>query len=234
MSDDVDFAMFSPEQGRRIWKLVRAYERGEFVTTEPPPWIIPEPIFIKNESGETIPPYSILQAEGTVEEGGPVDASIKNYIIVKKPITWNLGLVGPFLFSDSREIPNNEFAIAQEGPIYRVKKGTDTIAVNTRVGPKEGQWTIEKGSMYSVIGQDELEDDLWKIISNETPILGITDEEIPGNGEGDVTKKNPTTGDWVAGSVVYVARNPSATPIPEGSLVMLFPIDAKWAAVSIC
>jgi hypothetical protein len=228
MSDDVDFAMFSPEQGRRIWKLVRAYERGEFVTTEPPPWIIPEPIFIKNESGETIPPYSILQAISTIEDGG------KNYITVDKPINWTNALVGPFLFSDTREIPHNEFAIAQEGPIYRVKKGSDTIAVNTRVGPKNNQWTIEKGSMYSVIGEDELEDDLWKIVSNETPILAITNEELPANGEGDVTKKDPTSGDWTAGTVVYEARNPSNTAIPTGALVMLFPVDAKWAAVQIC
>jgi len=88
--------------------------------------------------------------------------------------------------------------------------------------------------MYSVIGEDELEDDLWKIVSNETPILGITNEELPANGEGEVTKKDPTSGDWTAGTVVYEARNPSDTAIPTGALVMLFPVDAKWAAVQIC
>lgn len=205
-----------------------AFERMNPLEDRTPDIVDPTPIYYRNDSGETIPAYSILQIDEMVED------EEKNYAKIIKPVSWTGAVVGPFLFSGTRDVEAGKFSVAQSGPVYQVKKDGTTLAINDRLGPKSGQWTISKGSMYTYIGTDALETDLIKVVDNHCPILGITDEEIPGNGEGDVTKKDPSSGDWTAGSTVYVARNPSPTAIPANTLVMLFPIDAKWAAVAIC
>lgn len=228
MAVDDEFGVFTPDQCRRIWKATMAFERQNPPDKRIRDIIDYNPIYYRNDSGQTIPAYSIVQIEDTVED------SDKNYVKVIKPVTWTGAVVGPFLFSGTRDVEADKFGVAQNGPVYKVKKDGTITEINTRCGPKNGQWTISKGSMYTYIGDDALETDLIKVVDNHCPILGITNEEIPANGEGEVTKKDPSSGDWVAGTVIYDARNPSSTAIPSGVLVMLFPIDAKWAAVSIC
>ena len=154
---------------------------------------------------------------------------------VKKPFLWTNALVGPFLFNTGWEVPAGQLGTAQFGPVFRVIKETSaTLDTNVRVGPVHDSWKVAKGSMYSMLGTDSLVSDAIKIISNETPIIAITNEAIPGNGLGDVTKKDPASGDWTTGSVEYEVRNPSPTEIPADALVICFPVDAKWAAVGIC
>lgn len=225
---DQEYGVFTPKECQRIWKAVLSYERENVAG---PIDIASErnlPIYYKNTSSESIQPYSILQVVDMFE------LETKNYVRVRKPIAWTGAVVGPFIFSRSGEVAPNEYGVAQYGPVYQVKYSDTLPDPNWRVGPVDNKWTVEKGSMYTVLGTDTIQTELIRVVDNHTPILGIADEELPANGEGEVVKKDPAIGDWVAGSVVYVARNPSATAIPEGSLVMLFPIDAKWAAVQIC
>jgi len=233
MADEEELGIFSPDQARRVWRLVRAYERGEFVPVQPDAWIVPESILVKNISGETIPKYSIMQPKTTVDDGG------KTYIQVVKPFDYT-ALLGPFLFSDSRDINPGEFAIAQDGPIFRVKKGSVSLNIGTRVGPLNGSWTIVKGSMYSAIGFDNVDTDIVKVIRNETPILAIAEQEIAPESTGTVLKKEPfcftppNCCEWFSGSITYQVCNPSKTKIKEGALCLCFPVDSRWAAVEIC
>lgn len=225
---DQEYGAFTPQECQRIWKAVMSYERNN----KPFPIDVEKeqglPIYFKNDSGHVIPSYSILQVKDLFVQ------SEKDYVRVVRPIDWTGVMVGPFLFSRSGEIPVNGYGVAQAGPIYRVKYNGTAPLTNTRIGPVDNQWYVDKGSMFTVLGVDTIESNLVRVIANHTPILGITNEVIPGNGIGDVTKKDPADGDWVAGSTVYEARNPSTTSIASGALVLLFPVDAKWAAVAIC
>lgn len=225
---DQDYGVFTPQDCQRIWKAVMAFERMNPPDKRIRDIIDHTPIYYRNDSGETIPAYSIMQIDTTVEDAD------KNYISVVKPITWQGPVVGPFLFSGTREVAKDKYGVAQSGPVYKVKKDGSALVVGDRLGPKDDQWTISKGSMYTILGLDALEPNLVKVVDNHTPMLGITYQEIPGNGEGQVFKKDPTSGDWENGLVLYDARNPSETAIPADTLVILFPIDAKWAAVAIC
>jgi len=225
---DEDYGVFSPADCQRIWRTVKEFERLNPLMRRLPDIVDPTPIYYRNDSGETIPAYSIMQIEETVED------EEKNYVKIVKPTEWTGAVVGPFLFSGTRDVEDGKYSVAQSGPVFQVKKDSTALVVNDRVGPVSGQWTVGKGSLYTYIGTDALETDLIKLVVNHTPIIGIADEELPGGGEGDVIKKDPSSGDWVAGSRLYVARNPSPTAIPSGALVMLFPVDAKWAAIQIC
>lgn len=225
---DQDYGVFTPADCQRIWRTVKEFERLNPLLRRLPDIVDPTPIYYRNDSGQTIPAYSIMQIDETVED------EQKNYFKVIKPISWTSAVVGPFLFSGTRDVEAGKFSIAQSGPVYQVKKDGTSLAINDRLGPKNGQWTISKGSMYTYVGTDALETDLIKVVDNHTPILGITNESIAAGGVGNVTKKDPSSGDWVAGSTVYEARNPSTTSIASGALVLLFPVDAKWAAVAIC
>lgn len=220
---------FKTPDARRVWQATLAVERMLLMTRGNPQEQRAEYIQFQNDSGETIPEYACMQITDVVETAG------RHLFKVKKPILWDEGLIGPFLFNTAWTVEPDNFGTAQTGPIYRaIKDSAVDVPINVRIGPKNDSWKIDKGCMYSSIGLDTIAEDCVRFISNETPILGITDEEIPENGKGDVTKKDPTDDDWIAGSVVYEAYNPSDVAIPVDTLVMLFPVDAKWAAVAIC
>lgn len=225
---EIDIAYIPPEAGKRIWRATREVERMAKIAEFPFEQYAQTPIYVRNDSGLEIPSFGCMQVKDVETIEG------QNYCVVRRPIAWTGALVGPFLFNSFEAIPVGKFGVAQSGQVIRAIKDSTTMTVGMRLGHASNSFQVTKGCLYSYLGPDEIRDDIIKIVRNETPILGITDEEIPGNGEGDVTKKDPSSGDWVAGSTVYVARNPSPTPIPASTLVMLFPIDAKWAAVAIC
>jgi len=225
---EIDVAYISPEAGKRIWRAVREVERMVDLNKYPFQQYTPTPIYVENVSEEEIPAFGCMQIENTETIEGQV------YHKVSKPIVWTDAVVGPFLFNSFEAIPSGKLGMAQSGPIFRAIKDGTSMTVGMRIGHKANSFQVTKGCLYNYLGPDDVRDDVVRLISNETPILGITNEVIPSNGVGNVTKKDPSSGDWVAGSTVYEARNPSPTEIPADTLVMLFPVDAKWAAVGIC
>jgi hypothetical protein len=103
------------------------------------------------------------------------------------------------------------------------------------MGPKASAFELEKGCLFTFIGDDEQEDDLIKVIACETPLLAVAGGSgIAGNSSGTVTAKQPASGNWTAGSVTYTAWNPTSPSIGANATVMIFPIDAKWVAVELC
>jgi hypothetical protein len=182
----------------------------------------------RNDSGHTIPAYGCFQASGTVEDGD------QNYITAVRPISWTGAVVGPFFFNGPYEVLDGEYGNAQLGPVFRAIKDGTTLSVGMRLGPASGSFEMGKGCLYSYIGEDDVETDCIRIISNETPLLAQSSTIIPANGSGTVTVRVPSSGGWSAGTVTYSARNDSATDIQSDKRVMIFPVDAKWHAVEIC
>jgi hypothetical protein len=224
-----DIGVFTPAQLKRVWSATLAYERTSKIPDRSNNEVPPDVILFRNDSGHEVPAYGCIQASGTVEEG------YGNYLTIERPIQWTGAVVGPFLFNSDRAVPDGEFGVAQFGPIFRaLDSQVDTLAVGTRVGPSVDSFKVRKGCLYTYLGEDDVATDCCRLIACETQLLGITDEVIPADDFGDATAKIPSATVWSAGSVVYTVHNPSSVDIEAGKLILMLPLDAKWAAVEIC
>ena len=219
---------YTPKQAKRIWDAVQAFERqgtasqGAFLP------YTPTPIYFVNKSTQTIPPYGCLQMIGSSEIDGTT------YIEVDRPFDYSDSVMGPFLLNGPGECLKDEIGTAQWGPIFRATKDSATYTTGTRMGPVASSFDLSKGCLFTLIGDDEQEVDLIKVIACETPLLAVATSGIGANTSGTVTAKAPASGNWTAGSVTYTAWNPTGVAIGSAAPVLLFPVDAKWLAVELC
>jgi hypothetical protein len=225
---DVEIGAFTPERARRVWQATLAVERGIDAPTTDLKQFVQAPIYFVNKHTSTIPPYGIIQKIATEEIGD------QNYIHVTRPFIYTGSVIGPFLINGPREVEPEDLGVAQNGPIYRAYMDSTAYATGTRIGPKVDSFLAGKGCLYTFIGTDDIDTDIAKLIACETPLLAITSGAISGGSSGNAVAKVPTSGDWTAGSITYLVWNPSVTTIASGRLVMIFPVDAKWAAIEIC
>jgi hypothetical protein len=223
-----EIGVYTPKQAKRIWDSVQAFERmGSTAPSTAIPYT-PTPIYYVNKSTETIPPYGCVQMVGSSDLDGTT------YIEVKRPFEYASSVMGPFLLNGPGECLPDEIGTAQWGPIFRAKKDSSTYSTGTRMGPKASAFELEKGCLFSYIGDDEQEDDLIKVIACETPLLAVAGSGIGANTSGTVTAKAPASGNWTAGTITYTAWNPTGVAIASAASVLLFPVDAKWLAVELC
>lgn len=171
MPDEV-YGVFSTSECQRIWKAVGAFERLNPSLLAPKDYIGQTPIYFRNDSGEVIPPYSIVQLTDTVDDEGKI------YYLANKPIASANSLNDRFVVSGSDEIAINGYSAAQEGPIYRIKT-TGSPAIGTRLGPDHNAWTATTGIMFSHLGDDLIESGVVRADSNESLVLGIATSGIP-------------------------------------------------------
>lgn len=170
---DEEYGVFTPYECQRIWKAVGAFERLNPALLTPKDYIGQTPVYFRNDSGETIPAFSIVQLTGTVDDEGKV------YYIAKRPIATANALNDLFVVSGSNDIEANGFGVAQEGPIYRIKT-TSTYGVGTRLGPDHTAWTATTGIMFSNIGDDEIETGVVRASRNESMLMGVATSGITG------------------------------------------------------
>lgn len=147
---------------------------------EPPRLVPPVPIFVKNISGEVIPPCACMQAIDTVEFGG------QNYLEVDQPADIT-GAAGSFVFNSEYEIEIDGYGIAFAGPVVRAK----STATTGRCRPQIGSWvvTADADGIFTAIGPDDLDTDLAKIFCVAAPTVVqqvITDVRVDGT---DLQKK---------------------------------------------
>ena len=223
-----EIGVYTPKQAKRIWESVQAFERMGSTSAAMAIPYTPTPIYFVNKSTATIPAYGCVQMNGASEIDGT------SYIEVTRPFDYSNSVMGPFLLNGPGECLPDEIGTAQWGPIFRAKKDSSTYSTGTRMGPVESSFDLSKGCLFTFIGDDEQSDDLIKVIACETPLLAVATSGIGANTSGTVTAKAPTSGNWTAGTITYTAWNPSSTAISSGSLCILFPVDAKWAATGIC
>jgi hypothetical protein len=223
-----EIGVYTPKQAKRIWESVQAFERmGSTSATMAIPYT-PTPIYFVNRSTATIPPYGCVQMVGSSDIDGTT------YIEVERPFEYANSVMGPFLLNGPGECLQDQIGTAQWGPIFRAKKDSATYSTGTRMGPKASAFELEKGCLFSYIGDDEQEDDLIKVIACETPLLAVATSGIGANTSGTVTAKAPASGIWTAGAVTYTAWNDTGVAIASAATVLLFPVDAKWVAVELC
>lgn len=224
-----DIGYYSPSLAKRIRDNSFAWERERAAKPIEIRQSTPDPIYFYNASTATIPAYGCIQKVGMETIDG------QSIIKVDRPIDYTASVMGPFLLNGPAEVAANGLGTAQWGPIFRAKKDSATYSTGTRMGPKASAFELEKGCLFTYIGDDEQEDDLIKVIACETPLLAVAGGSgIAGNSSGTVTAKQPASGNWTAGSVTYTAWAPTATAIAAAATVMIFPIDAKWVAVEVC
>lgn len=225
----IEIGYFTPSEADRVWKAVKAFERGSADNTATERGNAPSPIYFKSVSAEIIPAYGCIQMVGTEELAG------RNYILVDRPIDFTGSVMGPFLFNGPTEVEANGLGTAQWGPVYRAISDGGTYAVGTRFGPVESSFALSKGPLFTYIGNDDLVEDCVRVIACETPLLAVAGGSgIAGNSSGTVTAKQPASGNWGAGTVTYTAWNPTGVAIGNNSLCLIYPVDAKWVALELC
>ena len=224
-----EIGYFSPSEADRVWKAVKAFERGSAGSTATERFNAPSPILFRSISSHAIPAYGCLQIVGTEEVGG------QNYIKVDRPLDYTDSVMGPFLFNGPAEVEANGLGTAQWGPVYRAISDGGTYSVGTRFGPVASSFEMAKGCLYTYMGQDDVVEDCVRLIACETPLLAIADSSgIAANSSGTVVAKQPASGNWTAGTVSYTAWNPTGVGIASNALCLIYPVDAKWVALELC
>ena len=193
---------------------------GTQVTHQPPP------IFVRNDSGEAIPPYSFMQPTGTV--------NVTNsfcYATVQKPIHSTI-LRCPLLINGMFEIASGAYGVAQNGPVYSVKVDTVPV-VGDRMGPLTGQWVAGLGSMYAVIGEDEtaIETDVYKVMFDTSSWRGKTKSGGLTAGTPALVKVYDATG--TLRTTEYIAE--TVVSDIEGDVeILLVSQYGRWLALELC
>jgi hypothetical protein len=148
------FGVYSPDTARMILDVVKYLKESGFVVDkgrENAQAIAPsEPIYIRNDSGATIPAWGCVQASGTVDAGG------QTYVKVTKVVDI-LASAGPYLFNTFSEIPNGEYGIASDGPVCRMLTDGSAVTCGDRWKPVVGAYTVTPGgTLFCAIGSDAI------------------------------------------------------------------------------
>ena len=116
---------FKKETAKIILDVVQYLRESGFVIPRPgrgEQFVPPEaPIYIRNDTGEVVPPFACLQTTGTVDTGG------QNYITVDKPVD-TTGDAGGYLFNGIAPIEVGGYGIAHDGPVVRMLTDGSAIA----------------------------------------------------------------------------------------------------------
>jgi hypothetical protein len=108
----------------------------------------PIPTIVYNDSGQTVPAYGLMQITGNLDEDG------RNYVKIKRPA--DSVPPGLLLINGSTDIAIAGYGTAQPGPTYKVLHDGGTYAAGYTLGIKLATFTATAGSMFSVLGNDEL------------------------------------------------------------------------------
>lgn len=193
---------------------------GKTVTHQQPP------IFVRNDSGLTIPPYSFMQPVGTVN----VTDSF-SYVKVKQPIDSTIFRC-PLLFNGIYEIANGEYGVAQNGPVYSLK--CETIPVlGDRMGPTTGEWLGFLGAMYTVIGEDTtaIETDVYKVMFDTSSWRGRTKPAGLVAATPGLVKVRDATGAFMASEYTAVT---GVSDIPGDTEIIMLSQYGRWFALGLC
>lgn len=171
-------ALFTEPQAQLIWDTIKLLRTSGLLRNvsrlarpdDPGPY----PVFVKNVSGEAIPPFACMQVDGTE------DVDEITYVKVDKPSSTD----GQYLFNGESEIEEDGFGMSF--PWGVVKMLTDgTITAGGIYSPTVDAWTIEvaAGGPFVVYGADNTGDDVAR-------------GRFLGGGGGSRLVRFAMTGDW--------------------------------------
>lgn len=157
---------FRKETAETVLAVVRYLKESGFVIAPPgrrQQFVPPDaPIYVRNDSGEEIPPFACLQTTGTVDAGG------QNYIKVNKPVD-DTGTAGRYLFNSIAPIEIGGYGIAYAGPLVRVLTDGSTITCGDSWQPDVGQWAVTTGgSLLTAAGADDIGTNIMRAFVGST------------------------------------------------------------------
>lgn len=178
----------------------------------------------RNDSGFTVPPYGLMQVYGTALVSGTL------YLTIKRPIDTTL-MRCPLLINNQTECLDTAYGIAQAGPVFRLLTNGVAYAPGDRLGSLNPTFTATYGSMYAVLGNDNIVANVVRTMFDTSCLYGKTMA-------GGLTAATP------ANVLVYDANNvltakqylaeTKGTTIPPNTDVIMFSSYGRWFASRIC
>lgn len=168
MADKIGY--YSPETAKIILDVVNYLRVNGFVIQpgERSGQIIPPaaPIYVRNDTGEEIPPFGCLQTDGAVDVGG------QNYIKVTKPVD-DTGEAGKYLFNGIAPIASGGYGIAHDGPLVRMLTDGSAVSSGDSWQPDVGSFAvIPGGTMFTAAGDDDIATNVMRAFINSSAGTG--------------------------------------------------------------
>ena len=173
---------YTPETAKMIHDVARYLRDSGFVIPQSgrenqfiPPVA---PIYIRNDTGEEIPPFGCLQTDGTVDAGG------QNYIKVVKPQDV-IGTNGWYLFNGIAPVETGGYGIAHDGPVVRMLTDGSAITNGDRWEPVVNSFEASTATdgIFIAIGADDIKTDVMRGFTIPMPAVVqqvITDIRVSG------------------------------------------------------
>jgi hypothetical protein len=144
-----DIGFLTPQQARETWDTIKLLRSSGLLrnlskSSRPDdPGI--HPVWVKNTSGEEIPPFACMQVAGTTVVGE------LTYVEVTKPTT----IDGNYIFNHDNAIASGGYGMILPWGVVRML-GTTAAVENGRYGATVSAWTIqvEPGGPFVVYGDD--------------------------------------------------------------------------------
>lgn len=200
--------------------------QGEYKQGQPGQQVYntPSATLVYNDSGHTVPAYGLMQMTTTLEEDG------RNYVKIKRPIDATL-LRCPLLINGPTEIAIGGYGCAQQGPVYRLLHDGTAYVAGDRLGAKTSTFTATYGALFAVIGDDDIDSDVVRVMFDTSAFYGRTTASPLVAG----TPSNVYAYD-AAGTVTakeYLAET-YVSNIPADTRVLLIPTFGRLFASEIC
>lgn len=185
----------------------------------------PTPIYFRNDSGATIPAWGLLQPTDTYNETNSFC-----YVTVKRPIDTTL-MRSPLLINGPYECLDGEYGCAQQGPVFRLLHDGTAYVAGDRLGAKTGTFTATYGALFAVIGDDDIDTNVVRVMFDTSAFKGKTKGValVPGapanvyfrDAAGTLTSKE------------YLAEA-DVSSIPADTDIWLFPMYGRLVAAKVC
>ena len=151
---------FKKETAETILAVVRYLKESGFVIDQPgrgQQFIPPQaPIYVRNDSGEEIPPFACMQTNGAVDAGG------QNYLKVVKPVD-DTGAAGRYLFNSIAPIEIGGYGIGHDGPLVRMLTDGSTVTCGDLWQPDIGEWAVTTGGeLFTAAGADDIDTNVMR------------------------------------------------------------------------
>jgi hypothetical protein len=217
--------VFNNAQMQRIWRATKAYELRSSARPVDELQQPEDPIFFRNDSGQTIPPYGLMQIETTLDIAGSY-----NLALVQRPIHSSL-MRCPLLINNDYEVLNGGFGMAQSGPVYRLLHDGGSYVAGDRLGAKTSTFTATYGALFAVLGSDNVATNIVRVMFDTSAFKGKTKGVALVVG----TPANVYYTD-AAGTITtkeYLAET-DVSNIPAHTVIDLFPMYGRLVAREVC
>jgi len=222
------YSVLRPAFADKLIELVRWWERlPDLQSTDTV--TIQKPIFFRNDSGVTIPPYGAVQLSGTIESG------VLNYSTVERAYDY-AATQSIVVFNNAFEVLDGDYGSGQVGPVFTaIHDAAITYNVGDRMGWKSSAFTLGLGAPLVFLGLDDVATNACKVAWDHSCIMGQSILSISSNASGNVYRRKAASGTFTTDTTrTYLAYNDSTTAITADSRIILFPVDGRWIAVEVC